>query len=117
MFEIFLPFLSVAAQAVAIVAVLLLAAYYASLTLTKLRMRSSPYYSTIKPEDVIPAEIKPRKCKVCVIGAGPAGIVTVKELLQEGHTVSVYEKNDTFGGVFLYRDYKVRVQWPLPSYR
>ncbi|EDQ91383.1 uncharacterized protein MONBRDRAFT_913, partial [Monosiga brevicollis MX1] len=47
--------------------------------------------------------------RCAVIGAGPAGIVTAKELLEAGHDVTIFEKNDTFGGVFLYRDYKVCV--------
>ncbi len=36
--------------------------------------------------------------KVAVIGGGPAGIEAVKCLLQRGHDVTLYEKEDTIGG-------------------
>jgi dimethylaniline monooxygenase (N-oxide forming) len=39
---------------------------------------------------------------VCVIGAGPSGLVAMKELLDEGHVVSCYEKDDGQGGLFRY---------------
>eukprot|EP00211_Chloroparvula_japonica_P001060 CAMPEP_0119125780 /NCGR_PEP_ID=MMETSP1310-20130426/4941_1 /TAXON_ID=464262 /ORGANISM="Genus nov. species nov., Strain RCC2339" /LENGTH=562 /DNA_ID=CAMNT_0007115887 /DNA_START=103 /DNA_END=1791 /DNA_ORIENTATION=+ len=38
--------------------------------------------------------------RVCVIGAGPSGIVTVKELLQENHDVECFEASSSIGGVF-----------------
>lgn len=41
-----------------------------------------------------------QKLKVCVIGCGNAGLVTVKELLDEGHSVICYETNDGIGGNF-----------------
>ena len=37
---------------------------------------------------------------VCVIGAGPSGLVTIKELLDEGHTVDCFESSIQLGGVF-----------------
>ena len=38
---------------------------------------------------------------VCVVGAGPAGLVAAKTLLQTGHfSVRVYEKNDRIGGIW-----------------
>ena len=37
---------------------------------------------------------------VAVIGAGPSGIVPAKELLQEGHRVTVFEQRAALGGVF-----------------
>ena len=40
---------------------------------------------------------------VCVIGAGASGLVAMKELLDEGHVVSCYEKADRQGGLFNYR--------------
>lgn len=40
------------------------------------------------------------KKNVCVIGAGPSGLVTVKELVEKGHNVTCYEKSPKEGGVF-----------------
>ncbi|UTY57069.1 NAD(P)/FAD-dependent oxidoreductase [Massilia sp. erpn] len=41
-----------------------------------------------------------QKMKVCVIGSGNAGLVTIKELLDEGHDVICYEQNPEEGGNF-----------------
>ncbi len=38
--------------------------------------------------------------RVAVVGAGPSGLVTVKELLDEGHTPTCFERADGIGGVF-----------------
>ena len=38
--------------------------------------------------------------RVAVVGAGPSGLVTVKELLDEGHTPIAFERADGLGGVF-----------------
>ncbi len=38
--------------------------------------------------------------RVAVIGAGPSGLVAVKELIQEGHHVACFEKAPDLGGVF-----------------
>lgn len=38
--------------------------------------------------------------KVCVIGAGPCGLTTVKQLLDEGHEVVCYDKNPELGGIW-----------------
>lgn len=40
------------------------------------------------------------KKKVAVIGAGLSGLTTIKELVEEGHEVICFEKNDDIGGVF-----------------
>ncbi|KDQ70059.1 flavin-containing monooxygenase [Streptomyces halstedii] len=37
---------------------------------------------------------------ICVIGAGPSGLVAVKELLDEDHTVTCFEHGSEIGGVF-----------------
>jgi hypothetical protein len=37
---------------------------------------------------------------VCVIGAGGSGLVAAKELLDEGHRVTCFERYDQLGGVF-----------------
>lgn len=42
--------------------------------------------------------------RVCVIGAGSAGLVTVKELLDEGHVVTCFERHDEPGGTFCQSD-------------
>ncbi|KAK2407362.1 Flavin-binding monooxygenase family protein [Trifolium repens] len=43
-----------------------------------------------------------RSVKVAVIGAGVSGLVTAKELQQEGHNVVVFEKNNRVGGTWVY---------------
>jgi cation diffusion facilitator CzcD-associated flavoprotein CzcO len=40
------------------------------------------------------------KKAVCVIGAGPSGLIAMKELLDEGHTVTCFDHNAELGGVF-----------------
>src|SRR5512132_4009838 len=42
--------------------------------------------------------------RVAVIGAGPSGLVTVKELLEEGHAPICFEKADDLGGVFRFAE-------------
>jgi dimethylaniline monooxygenase (N-oxide forming) len=37
---------------------------------------------------------------VAVIGAGPSGLTTAKELLQEGHAVTCFERSRGIGGIF-----------------
>lgn len=44
--------------------------------------------------------------KVCVIGAGPSGLIAIKELLDEGHEVTCFEKHARLGGVFNYKDFE-----------
>jgi len=41
---------------------------------------------------------------VAVIGAGPSGLVTVKELLEQGLRVTCFEKADSLGGVFRFNE-------------
>ncbi len=42
--------------------------------------------------------------KVAVIGAGPSGLVSARELIREGAEVVVFEENDAPGGVWIYED-------------
>lgn len=43
-----------------------------------------------------------RSKHVCVIGAGPSGLVVARELRKEGHSVVVLEQNHDIGGQWLY---------------
>ncbi|CAI9103633.1 OLC1v1002153C2 [Oldenlandia corymbosa var. corymbosa] len=43
-----------------------------------------------------------RQLKVAVIGAGPAGLISARELQREGHQVVVFEKSDRIGGTWVY---------------
>ncbi|CAG8592547.1 16132_t:CDS:2, partial [Acaulospora morrowiae] len=40
--------------------------------------------------------------KVAIIGSGPAGLAAADQLNKAGHTVTVYERNDRFGGLLMY---------------
>ncbi|CAN7118369.1 unnamed protein product [Brassica rapa subsp. narinosa] len=54
---------------------------------------------TTKSEGPIMSQSK----TVCVIGAGPSGLVSARELKKEGHKVVVMEQNDDVGGQWLYQ--------------
>ncbi|CAL4915497.1 unnamed protein product [Urochloa decumbens] len=43
-----------------------------------------------------------RRAEVAVVGAGAAGLVATRELLREGHAVSVFEKSGRAGGTWAY---------------
>ncbi len=45
-----------------------------------------------------PADVKTGK-KVAVVGSGPAGMAAAQQLARAGHAVTVFEKNDTIGGL------------------
>ncbi len=49
----------------------------------------------VKPQ---PAETKTGK-KIAVVGSGPAGMAAAQQLARAGHEVTVFEKNDTIGGL------------------
>ena len=49
----------------------------------------------VKPQ---PATVKSGK-KVAVVGSGPAGMAAAQQLARVGHAVTVFEKNDTIGGL------------------
>ncbi|XP_051115863.1 flavin-containing monooxygenase FMO GS-OX-like 9 [Andrographis paniculata] len=57
---------------------------------------------------------KPSPKKVCVIGAGPAGLVAARELRKEGQAVVVLEQSHDVGGQWLY-DADVQDEDPMPS--
>ena len=38
--------------------------------------------------------------KICVIGAGPSGLTTIKQLLDEGHEVQCFERSKDVGGIW-----------------
>jgi dimethylaniline monooxygenase (N-oxide forming) len=42
--------------------------------------------------------------RVAVVGAGPSGLVTVKELLEEGHQPTCFERASNLGGVFRFSE-------------
>lgn len=42
--------------------------------------------------------------RVAVIGAGPSGLATVKELLDEGHVPTCFERANSLGGVFRFEE-------------
>lgn len=41
---------------------------------------------------------------VAVIGAGTAGLCAAKHSLQQGFHVTIYEQNNTIGGIWYYTD-------------
>ncbi len=49
----------------------------------------------VKPQ---PATVKTGK-KIAVVGSGPAGMAAAQQLARVGHAVTVFEKNDTIGGL------------------
>ncbi|KAL1921980.1 uncharacterized protein VTP21DRAFT_10622 [Calcarisporiella thermophila] len=51
--------------------------------------------------------------RVGVIGAGAAGIIAAKNLSQHGFEVKIFERNDTFGGTWIYTD-RVGSAPPIP---
>lgn len=61
---------------------------------TRSSMPSSPNIQT--------AQAFPLSLHVAVIGAGAAGLVSARELLREGHCVTIFEQGSEVGGVWLY---------------
>ncbi|XP_031619237.1 senecionine N-oxygenase-like [Contarinia nasturtii] len=45
-----------------------------------------------------------KSLKIAVIGAGPAGLTSAKNALEQGHNVVIYEKGEAIGGIWFYTD-------------
>lgn len=60
-------------------------------------------------------EAKEKK-KVAVIGAGPAGVTAAKTLMERGHNVDLYEKNNYIGGMLLPAG-KAKIKYEIENYR
>lgn len=61
------------------------------------------------------APVKKRK-QAAVIGGGPAGMKCALELAGRGHTVTLYESEDTLGGAIKHADFAV-FKWPLRDFK
>eukprot|EP01065_Artemidia_motanka_P011317 TRINITY_DN1607_c0_g3_i1.p2 TRINITY_DN1607_c0_g3~~TRINITY_DN1607_c0_g3_i1.p2 ORF type:complete len:665 (+),score=207.86 TRINITY_DN1607_c0_g3_i1:74-2068(+) len=76
--------------------------YAASAVLALATMAATYCYQTMrfgeKTRDTTPKEKRVRK--VAVLGAGPVGLVAVKELVAEGHTVECFDAAADVGGVY-----------------
>lgn len=64
------------------------------------RLANITILSPLKPVNMV-SERNPSK-HVCVIGAGPSGLVAARELRKEGHRAVVMEQNHDIGGQWLY---------------
>lgn len=42
--------------------------------------------------------------KICIVGSGPSGLTTIKQLKDEGHSVTCFEKSDGIGGIWYRKD-------------
>ncbi|ULU11504.1 hypothetical protein L3Y34_015144 [Caenorhabditis briggsae] len=42
--------------------------------------------------------------KICIIGAGAAGLVTAKHAIKDGHQVEIFEQTDKVGGTWVYSE-------------
>lgn len=62
--------------------------------------RAASDYKINKPQPPAPYFSKTGK-KVAVIGGGPAGLVTARELTRYGHKVTIFEKENHLGGMMV----------------
>lgn len=86
----------------AFIAVFLLFWYSVWRNLNRNKKRTTVYCATTEEDVAVPPGTPAKHQNVCVIGAGPSGLVVTKELLDEGHEVTCFEKFHDIGGVFLY---------------
>ncbi len=69
-------------------------------------------FESITPEEVPRATVEK---KVAVIGAGPAGITAADILIQRGHSVDLYEKNQVGGGMLIPGS-KPKIKYEIANY-
>jgi len=69
-------------------------------------------FESITPEEVPRATVEK---KVAVIGAGPAGITAADILIQRGHSVDIYEKNQIGGGMLIPGS-KPKIKYEIANY-
>jgi len=63
-------------------------------------------YVQVTEDEVAVKGAKPKSQNVCVVGVGVGGLACAKELVDEGHKVTCYERNASYGGVFYYANGK-----------
>lgn len=56
------------------------------------------------------------KKKIAVIGAGPAGVVSAKTLIERGHCVDLFEKSEAVGGMLIPAG-KAKIKYEIENYR
>lgn len=63
-----------------------------------------------------------QKLNIAVIGAGPSGIISAKNAIDQGHNVTIFEKTGTLGGVWYFTEktdkdeYGVEIHSPMYRY-
>lgn len=45
--------------------------------------------------------------RICVVGAGPSGLTSARQMLDEGFEPVIFEKTETLGGLWAYREESV----------
>ena len=69
-------------------------------------------FESITPSQVCPSNTEK---KVAVVGAGPAGITAADILIQRGHSVDIYEKNNIAGGMLIPGS-KPKIKYEIANY-
>ncbi len=59
-------------------------------------------YQRMHGKDILPPKAEPTGKKVAVVGAGPAGLTVAGDLIQKGHSVTMFEALHAPGGVLIY---------------